>query len=274
MRARWFLLGAILLTAGGCGDDDDGGADDAAGAAGTGARAGGAGTGGAIGGRGGAGASAGAGQGGASAGTGQGGASAGRAGSSAGGSGSGGLADASAGDSGRGGGAAAGEGGASGGGNGGAGGATADLSDGEILKVLDTANLGEIEQGEIATDRAQAEEVRDYAETMIVDHSAAREKGDMLAKSNDITLEANPIAQRLQAKSDAIVARLTSADSGEFDAIYMQSQVEVHEAVLELLDTTLIPDADTPEVEAFVTQIRAAVAEHLEMAEDVLDSLE
>lgn len=250
MQSRWFLLGALLLVPIACGDDDD---DDQRATAGRGGSAG-AGTAGTAGqATGGTGEAGGASE----AGTGPGGAptngTAGAGGAAAGAAGLGGAAG------------AAGAGGAAG---------ETDLTDGEIMKVMDTANLAEIVQGELADDRSDTDAVEEYAEMMITEHTAAREEGEMLAADEGITLEDNPVAQSLQEQSDAIIEMLTDASADEFDLTYMRSQVDVHRSLLELLDDRLIPQADTATVEDYLTTVRATVAAHLEAAEDLVESLE
>ncbi len=55
-------------------------------------------------------------------------------------------------------------------GGGGTSGAAAMLNAADIFHVLATANTGEVEQAEIAVERAQDAEVIDYAETMVTEH--------------------------------------------------------------------------------------------------------
>lgn len=258
-----------------CGDDDDDGDRDARAGnggeparAGNGGRAGGTGQGGRTGGTGGAATRAGAG--GDSGGPGGGGSLAGAGGVESGGAGGATILGGA-------GGAAAGAGGALGGAGGeatgGLGGAGA-LEDTEIAHAADTANTGEIEQGTIAEERAQTEAVRDFAEMMVMAHTAARAELRSVAADNDIVLEDNAVSAGLAAQSALVVAALEAALESEFDLVYMQSQVAAHEMVLELMEEEWIPQADDPELRTLLEMQRGAVEAHLTAARATLADLE
>lgn len=183
--------------------------------------------------------------------------------------GAGGTASSSGGSAGMGG--AGGE--AGGGGEGGMAGATA-LTDEAVLHVARTANIGEVDQAEVALLRADDELVVDFAELMIQEHSSAIAMAQSLADSEDLTPEANPLSQMLQADSSQTVLMLQAASDAEFDLVYMESQVTAHEEVLTLLDDTLIPEADNAALETYLLDLRVHVSEHLESAESIVEALE
>ena len=78
---------------------------------------------------------------------------------------------------------------------------------------------------------------------------------------------------KLQKDSDNVVMKLNKADAKDFDKTYMESQVKVHKMVLETIDKKLIPNAQHPDLRNHLTMTRAAVAMHLQMAEQLSDSL-
>lgn len=172
-------------------------------------------------------------------------------------------------------GGAAGAMGGAGGGGGEGGAPAADLNDASILHVLQTANTGEIEQGEIASTKATEGIVRLYAERMVTEHTSANTQGQMLATELGITPAPNPVSAALEAQSNMVEAQLTATAAGSaFDVLYMQSQVEAHQQVLDLIDDQLLPEAESDEVEQMLTTMRPVIEDHLADAQTILAGLE
>lgn len=120
------------------------------------------------------------------------------------------------------------------------------LVDEEILHIARTANLGEVQQGQIAVQRADDPAVFDFADDMVDDHSEAVTEADDVATSEDLPPRSNPVSEMLQTESEQIVVTLQSASDEEFDLVYMNAQVTAHQDVLTLLDDALIPQTENP----------------------------
>lgn len=159
------------------------------------------------------------------------------------------------------------------GGEAGAGGG-ANLSDDQVIQVVETVNVGEIAMAEVALDRAVDPEVRAYAQEMIMDHTAANQMAMALAMAEDLTPRPSALSRDLTREATAIVNWLEITPPGLFDRSYMQSQVAAHAEVLARIDDVLLPSAADPELDAFLTTVRTTVAEHLAHAEMILEMLE
>lgn len=155
------------------------------------------------------------------------------------------------------------------GGEGGMAGA-AFLMDGEILHAVRTANMGEVEQSEIAVTRGDDDDVREFAQMMVDDHSAAVAAADDLADAQGITPQPNSVSQDLQSESERIITMLEAAQGDAFDLVYLNAQVTAHQEVRALLDDTLIPQADNVALAEFLTDMRTHVSNHLVLAEALL----
>ena len=149
----------------------------------------------------------------------------------------------------------------------------AKMSDAQILSVLHTANMGEISQGQIALQKAQRADVKNFAQRMVSEHTDNDQKGQALLASANMTPQANHLSMKLQKDSDEIVMKLNKADAKDFDETYMENQVKVHKMVLETIDKKLIPNAQHPDLRNHLTMTRAAVAMHLQLAEQISDSI-
>ncbi len=142
------------------------------------------------------------------------------------------------------------------------------LTDSQVIKVVSTANNGEIMQSKTAMPKLKMDETRKYAQMMINDHTANEKKGQTLAKRLKLTPQVSTISTALQNDSNKMVTKLNQSSTVDKD--YMMSQVEVHRKVLMTIDKQLIPNAKNSELKNMLTQTRTAVAKHLEMAQQIV----
>lgn len=143
-----------------------------------------------------------------------------------------------------------------------------NLTESQVIKVVSTANNGEIKQARTVLPKLKTEEARRYAQMMINEHSANEKKGQTLASSLKLTPQVSGISTSLQKDSDNVVRKLSNSSTPDKD--YMSSQVDVHRKVLNTIEKQLIPNAKNTELKNMLTQTRTAVAKHLKMAEDIV----
>jgi putative membrane protein len=149
----------------------------------------------------------------------------------------------------------------------------AQLTDGQILQVTHTANVGEIEQAKVALSRTKDARVRSLAQMMVRDHSQADKKGATLAKKENLEREPSPTSQSLESDADGATGTLKAEPAADFDKNYVDTQIREHQSVLDTLDRTLIVNATNPDLKAYLVEVRAAVASHLQHAQDVQSAL-
>lgn len=143
-----------------------------------------------------------------------------------------------------------------------------NLTESQVIKVVSTANNGEIKQARTVLPKLKTEEARKYAQMMINEHSANEKKGQTLASSLKLTPQVSGISTSLQKDSDNVVRKLSNSSTPDKD--YMSSQVDVHRKVLNTIEKQLIPNAKNAELKNMLTQTLTAVAKHLKMAEDIV----
>ena len=136
------------------------------------------------------------------------------------------------------------------------------LNDGEIVAVAVALNSGEIVTSEPAQARAENENVGEFANRMVVDHTAANEQLQALG----IAPVQNELSQQLTATAVEQASALTETEGAALDMAYMEVQLALHQTALDTLDNTLIPQAENAELRTQLEQMRATVAAHLEMA--------
>ena len=145
----------------------------------------------------------------------------------------------------------------------------AALSDPEIAHVAVTANAIDSSLAHLALERAESDEVRDFAQRMINDHGAVNRQAVELAGRLGVTPAANGVSEELQRGASAASAELGALSGAAFDRAYMDREVAYHQAVLDALDGMLIPGAANAELRGLLEQVRPAIEAHLALAREL-----
>jgi putative membrane protein len=148
-----------------------------------------------------------------------------------------------------------------------------DLADPEVAHVAVTANTIDIELGTLAQGRTRNNEVKQFATTMITDHKAVNQQAGALAARLGVTPKDNGVSQSLQAGAAEARKQIEGLKGADFDRAYMDREVGYHEAVLDALDTLLIPTTENADLKKLLVDVRPAFAAHLEHAKRVRSTL-
>jgi putative membrane protein len=145
------------------------------------------------------------------------------------------------------------------------------MSSADIAGIMTAASEGEVDHAQAATPHLTTQAARDFAAMMISDHSAALDDARTIFASNHIVARnSNGQVSMMREQTKQIVAAVNNAASA--DRIYMQSQVNIHQSLLTMLDTQLIPSAQNDLFNLLQRQ-RTAVAAHLDRARQILAEL-
>src|SRR4051794_36469034 len=143
----------------------------------------------------------------------------------------------------------------------------------DIAGILATANQGEIDAGQLASTKATSAAVRDFANMMVRDHtSALSDARAVFGRSNLVPNSSNQTAMALQDLSNRTRRSLDQYAGSAFDRTYMQTQVDMHQWLLNQIDSTLLP-ASRGDLRTLLTNQRASVAAHLDRARTILNSM-
>lgn len=151
--------------------------------------------------------------------------------------------------------------------------AAPDLNDAEVADVVLTADNIDIDLARFAQTRSKNADVLKFAGTMITDHSAVNAKATALAKKLGVTPENNAVSQSLLAGAKTARAALEPLQGAAFDEAYIEREVAYHQAVLDALDTLLIPTTSNAELKQLLVSVRPAIAGHLAHAQMLQKSL-
>lgn len=146
-------------------------------------------------------------------------------------------------------------------------------SDAQIAQIVLTANSNDSTISELALTKGQSKSVKDFAQTMVTDHSQVNKQAVALATKLGVTPEASDVSQQLKASGAETLTSLQGMTGAAFDKAYIDHEVSYHQAVLDALDKTLIPNAQNGELKALLTKASPIFTAHLQRAKRIQSSL-
>jgi len=137
-------------------------------------------------------------------------------------------------------------------------------ADQKTLADMARANLAEIEMGRLAQSKSQDEQVKNFAQQMIDDHTKALNDVQQLAQAKGVTLPTEP-----DSKHKKMADKLGKMSGDAFNRSYMaQAGVSDHKKVHSMLQKTESRAKD-PDVKALAAKMRPTVEQHLNSAEQM-----
>jgi putative membrane protein len=147
-------------------------------------------------------------------------------------------------------------------------------SDANIAAIVLAANTVDIKNGELAFAKSKSQAVKAFARQMMTDHSSVNAKATALATRLKLVPEENQASLSLVAGADSTRDSMRKLSGAAFDRAYVKNEVAYHQAVLDLLDTALVPAAQNEELKDLLIAVRPAFMAHLEHAKAIRASLE
>jgi putative membrane protein len=149
----------------------------------------------------------------------------------------------------------------------------AAITDPEIAAVVVAATEVCIISAEHANSNQSHENVKDFANRMITDHTAVNKQASDLVTKLNVTPQDNATSQALRQGGDDSRQQLDGLSGAAYDKAYMDHEVAYHQQVLDALDQTLIPGAQNAELKDLLQKTRPAIAAHLDMAKQIVAGL-
>jgi putative membrane protein len=129
------------------------------------------------------------------------------------------------------------------------------------LREAGRSDLYEIQAGHLAASRAHSQQVKDFANRMIHDHTESTDKLLTAAQAAG-TPAAKPTS--LDPRRESMMAQLRSAPSPDFDRIYLHQQLMAHDEALHL-HQNYEKNGQTPTLRPVAGQISQVVQQHITM---------
>lgn len=146
------------------------------------------------------------------------------------------------------------------------------LSDPNIVALLDEANKADSTAGALALKKATSPDVKAFAKLMMSEHHALRVQGEQLAQRLNVTPQP-PANDPVQAAARSETAALNAAPKGaEFDRTYIDQEIAIHKAVLDLADKAH-GTTKNEELKKLIEQAKPVIEKHRDQAEEIQKKL-
>ncbi len=123
--------------------------------------------------------------------------------------------------------------------------------------------MTEVELGQLAADKGGSKEVKDFGSKMVSDHGNANDELKSIASSKGIT-----VPDKLDAKHQAMVDKLTGLSGAAFDKAYVDAMVAAHKKDHALFSKEASSGEDA-DIKAFASKTDETVKMHLSMVQDL-----
>ena len=147
------------------------------------------------------------------------------------------------------------------------------LSDSEVAGALAAIQTNEIEQAQLALDRARSPAVHSYADQLANQFThEGHEQNEMLGR---LRLAPRDCALSLQLKGEGIntLRGLWREPGANFDRAFLSSQVSTMDRSLAVVDGLLVPNAQRPELRQKLESTRALLLKRLNETRGLLYAL-
>ena len=135
----------------------------------------------------------------------------------------------------------------------------------EFVNKAAVSNLFEIQSSQLAQQKSQNNRVREFAQRMVQDHTAA---GDRLKAA----AQGQNVPNNLDQQHASALQRMQGASGPDFDRRYVQHQLTGHEETVALFDQ-FAQSGDHPQLKQFAQQTLPSLREHLQMAQQLRSAL-
>lgn len=139
-------------------------------------------------------------------------------------------------------------------------------ADRQFMAKATQGGIAEIRLGQLAAQRAVSDDVKQYGQRMVTDHTNANNQLMQLATQKGVTLP-----QDTDAQHKAFRARIGQIPGRRFDQTYMNQMVRDHSQTVALFQRQAQRGQD-PDVRAFAATNLPIVQEHLQMARAMVNN--
>jgi putative membrane protein len=139
----------------------------------------------------------------------------------------------------------------------------ASQSDKHFVREALMGGMAEIQLGQLASQKGSADDVKQFGQKMVEDHTRLGEQMKGVAGQIGVTPPAG-----LSAKDQALKTRLEGLSGAQFDRAYIRAMVKDHENDLQAFKSEAA-NASSPAVKDAASQGEKVVSEHLNMIEQI-----
>jgi len=142
-------------------------------------------------------------------------------------------------------------------------GSQVSASDKAFMKKAAQGGLEEVEIGQMVASKAQSNDVKQFAQRMVEDHTKANDQLKSLAQQKGVTLPT-----QMDAKGQALKSRLEKLSGDQLDKAYMKAMVQDHTKDVQEFKTASQTAKDS-DVKSFASNTLPTLQSHLQQAKQV-----
>lgn len=146
---------------------------------------------------------------------------------------------------------------------------TTALTDAQIAAVLGAIVESEIAQAHLAEGKAASDGVADLAQSITKQRWATERDLAGFVSMLPRGLERSETFARVQADADRVTSSMAGFTGHGFDVAYVAGQIHAFERDIAILDSQLVPEAQTREIERIAKELRADIVQDLAVAKAV-----
>jgi putative membrane protein len=134
---------------------------------------------------------------------------------------------------------------------------TVSTADQDFILAASQGGMTEVKLGELASANGKREDVKEFGQMMVKDHTAINNDLKALASQKSVTLPDN-----LDAKHQGMVDKMTALSGSEFDNAYIAGMIKAHKADAKAFkgESSATQDAD---IKSFLDKSIPIVEAHL-----------
>jgi putative membrane protein len=136
-------------------------------------------------------------------------------------------------------------------------------TDQTFVKKAAQGGIAEVQLAQLAQQKAQSDQVKQFAQKMIDDHTPNNQQLVQLSATLDVTPPSEP--NEMQQK---MAARLGALSGAKFDRVYIHNQIHDHEMMLKMFQAEA-SSGENPQLKAFAEQTVPVIQQHLALAQQL-----
>lgn len=146
-------------------------------------------------------------------------------------------------------------------------------SDPQIVGIVSAANQIDIDTAKLALKKTKNDQVKQYAQQMVDDHTKLQKSVDDLAKKLNVKPEPSDTSKSLHTAAATEMKKLRGLKGKAFDKAYIDREVDFHQQVIDAASKVLIPNAQNAELKSALEGAAPMLQGHLERAKQIQSSM-
>jgi putative membrane protein len=133
--------------------------------------------------------------------------------------------------------------------------------DAAFIPKAASGGMTEVELGKLAAEKGASQEVKDFGNQMVKDHSKANDELKEVAGKMNVT-----VPEKVDAKHQAMIAKMSALSGAAFDKAYVKGMVKAHQEDIALFESA-DKEVKNEDLKKFIENTLPVMKEHLAMIE-------